>query len=55
MSEKEIVINTELEELFDQIKLQIWLNEEIQIQPKNQGKTSINSYIKRNNFKFIDL
>ncbi len=35
MSEKEIAYDIRLEKLFDEIKFKIWLNEEIQIQPKN--------------------
>ncbi len=34
MSDKEIAYDVKLEELFEDVKLQIWLNEELQIQPK---------------------
>ncbi len=34
MSEKELLIDTRLEEKLELTKLQIWLNEELQIQPQ---------------------
>jgi len=34
VSDKEIAYDVKLEELFEDVKLQIWLNEELQIQPK---------------------
>ncbi|MHA2037444.1 MAG: hypothetical protein ACW98X_13495 [Promethearchaeota archaeon] len=34
MSEKEIAYDIRLENLLEEVKLKIWLNEELQIQPK---------------------
>ncbi|MFX1303566.1 MAG: hypothetical protein ACFFBV_02140 [Promethearchaeota archaeon] len=34
MSDKEIAYDIRLEERLEEIKLQIWLNEELQIQPQ---------------------
>ena len=34
VSEKELLIDTRLEEKLELTKLQIWLNEELQIQPQ---------------------
>ena len=34
MSEKEIAYDIRLEDKFEDIKLRIWMNEELQIQPK---------------------
>ncbi len=34
MSDKEIMYDIRLEEQLDELKLEIWMNEELQIQPK---------------------
>ena len=41
MSEKEILYDIELEEKLELTKLQIWLNEELQIQPPQFHKLII--------------
>ena len=51
MSEREMIYDLRLEEQLEEIKLKIWINEEIQIQPKkyhslikeNWMKSQINS------------
>ena len=49
MSEREIAYNISLEEQLEEIKLKMWISEELQIQPKQQ-----HSLIKKNFVKFLN-
>ena len=46
MSDKEIAYDVRLEEELESIKLKIWLNEELQIQPKQYHQIIIKNYSK---------
>ena len=43
MSGAEIAYDLRLEELLDKIKTQMWIEEELQLQPKHQRETLYNS------------
>ncbi|MFW9896216.1 MAG: hypothetical protein ACFFD7_10465 [Candidatus Thorarchaeota archaeon] len=45
MSEKEIAYDIRLENLLEEVKLKIWLNEELQIQPKKFHNSILNNFI----------
>ncbi|MFX1456634.1 MAG: hypothetical protein ACFFDB_14765 [Promethearchaeota archaeon] len=45
MSEKEIAYDIRLENLLEEIKLKIWLNEELQIQPKKFHNSILSNFI----------
>ena len=49
MSEREIAYDLRLEEQLEEIKLRIWMNEELQIQPKHY-----HSSLKQNFLKFLN-
>jgi len=49
VSEREIAYNISLEEQLEEIKLKMWISEELQIQPKQQ-----HSLIKKNFVKFLN-
>lgn len=49
MSDREIAYDVRLEEQLEEIRLKIWINEELQIQPKKY-----HSQIKENYMKFLD-
>lgn len=44
MTDFEIAYDLSLEELLDQIKMQVWMNEEIQIQPKPIRSSIVKTY-----------
>ncbi|KKN11391.1 hypothetical protein LCGC14_1026980 [marine sediment metagenome] len=46
MSEKEIAYDLKLEDMFEEIKLRMWINEELQIQPKRFHCVIKNNIIK---------
>ena len=46
MSDKEIVYDIRLEEQLDELKLEIWMNEELQIQPTQLYQLIIKNYLK---------
>ncbi|MFX1316721.1 MAG: hypothetical protein ACFE9T_12725 [Promethearchaeota archaeon] len=46
MSDKEIVYDIRLEEQLDELKFKIWMNEELQIQPKNLRQLIIENFLK---------
>ena len=48
MSDKEIAYDLRLEEKLDEILLKIWINEELQIQPRQ-----FHSSIRKNSTKFV--
>jgi len=48
VSEKEIAYDLRLEEKLEQIKLRIWLNEELQLLPQEYHKMIVQNF-----FKFI--
>lgn len=45
---KNIAYDTRLEETLDDIKLRMWINEELQIQPKSQRRTILKAYSRLN-------
>lgn len=47
MSEKEIAYDVRLEEKLELTKLQIWINEELQIQPRQFHELIIQNYGKK--------
>ena len=49
MSEKEIAYDIRLEKSLEEIKLKIWLNEELQIQPKHYHSKIIQNYLELTN------
>ncbi|MFW9785971.1 MAG: hypothetical protein ACFFFB_27045 [Candidatus Heimdallarchaeota archaeon] len=49
MSDREIAYDVRLEEQLEEIRLKIWINEELQIQPKKY-----HSQIKENYMTFLD-
>ena len=44
MTNFDIAYDVGLEELYDRVRMQIWLNEELQLQPKPIQKTIIKTY-----------
>ncbi|MFX1409036.1 MAG: hypothetical protein ACFFA6_01690 [Promethearchaeota archaeon] len=46
MSDKEIVYDIRLEEQLDELKFKIWMNEELQIQPKKLRQLIIENFLK---------
>ena len=46
MSEREIAYDLRLEEQLEEIKLRIWMNEELQIQPKHYHSSIKKSFLK---------
>ena len=51
MSEKEIAYDVKLEEQLEEIKLKMWINEELQIQPEeyhSQIKESYSKFLNQN-------
>ena len=46
MSGKRIAYDTRLEEMLDDIKHRMWINEELQIQPKSQRRTIVKAFSK---------
>ncbi|MFX1489589.1 MAG: hypothetical protein ACFFBI_10605 [Promethearchaeota archaeon] len=50
MSDKEIAYDVKLEDELEEIKLKMWINEELQIQP-----IKFHSKIKETYFKFLNL
>lgn len=46
MSDKEIVYDIRLEEEFEKLKLEIWMNEELQLQPKQFHPLIIENLLK---------
>ncbi|MFX1311645.1 MAG: hypothetical protein ACFFHD_03395 [Promethearchaeota archaeon] len=49
MSEREIAYDLRLEKQLEEIKLRIWMNEELQIQPKHYHPS-----LKQNFLKFLN-
>ncbi|MFX1573778.1 MAG: hypothetical protein ACFFB0_13595 [Promethearchaeota archaeon] len=49
MSEREIAYDLRLEDQLEEVKLKIWMNEELQIQPKHYHHS-----IKKNFLKFLN-
>ena len=47
MSDKEIAYDVRLEEELEEIKLQIWINEELQILPSKFHELIIQNYVKK--------
>ncbi|MFX1320134.1 MAG: hypothetical protein ACFFAQ_00690 [Promethearchaeota archaeon] len=46
MSDKEIVYDVRLEEQLEELKLKIWMNEELQIQPKQLHQLIVENLLK---------
>jgi hypothetical protein len=46
VSDKEIAYDVKLEEQLEEIKLKMWINEELQIQPKKYHSQIKDSYLK---------
>lgn len=44
MSNIDIAYDIRLEELYDKVRMQIWINEELQLQPKSMQETIIRTY-----------
>ena len=44
MTNSDIAYDVGLEELYERIRMQIWINEELQLQPKSIQETIINTY-----------
>ncbi|MFX0071203.1 MAG: hypothetical protein ACFFAO_08950 [Candidatus Hermodarchaeota archaeon] len=44
MTNFEIAYDTSLEEIYDRIKMQMWMNEELQLQPKTIRNSIIKTY-----------
>ncbi|GAH93291.1 unnamed protein product [marine sediment metagenome] len=44
MTNFEIAYDIGLEELYDKVRMQIWINEELQLQPKSIKETIIRTY-----------
>ena len=49
MSDREIAYDIRLEEQYEEIRLKMWINEELQIQPKKY-----HSQIKENSMKILN-
>ncbi|MFX1339526.1 MAG: hypothetical protein ACFFDK_13020 [Promethearchaeota archaeon] len=44
MAKFDIAYDIGLEELYDKVRMQIWINEELQLQPKSIQETIIRTY-----------
>jgi hypothetical protein len=44
MTNFDIAYDIGLEELYDKVRMQIWMNEELQLQPKSIKETIIRTY-----------
>ena len=44
MTNFDIAYDIGLEELYDKVRMQIWINEELQLQPKSIKETIIRTY-----------
>jgi len=47
VSDKDIAYDVRLEEKLELIKLQIWINEELQLQPRQFHELIIQNYVKK--------
>ena len=44
MNNREIAYDLKLEELYDKVRMQMWMNEELQLQPKTIRDSIIKTY-----------